>query len=429
MSLDLGKEGMLRLTVPLTDSTDLRGVRSSYLIDQYRNLVGWLRVWSGRSNDVATAVLLSEVLRLKKSDPGVLLSVINRSSVGGLLRCIYGQLRTGRWSLDAALWSVELQCQLLFELWMAEALEAEVQLSALPARFVASGCRRVVDLSAESVEQVRFRGNSIEFKVSGEWRSHTRDYYLVEPEYPCYWDVVEGIVLTLADNNPLADFETHPDKNGNFADLGGKEPEEWLSTLRGAFALIEEYYPVLYREMREGLQQVVPVGYDEENHLSASYQEYVGSIYVTLHPNLMTMVEALIHEFSHSKLNMLWSLDSVLHNAFEPLFKSPFRPDPRPLHGLLLGLHAFLPIEYFYERLEEVGHMICGDPNWSKRRERLRLLDRDAASVVVANSEATEIVQRLVEELAHWNEYFESSGERLGKGSREEDVAAAGGVV
>ena len=37
------------------------------------------------------------------------------------------------------------------------------------------------------------------------------------------------------------------------------------------------------------LHQVVPVGWDPERHLSASYQEAIGTIYLSLHPSPMTM--------------------------------------------------------------------------------------------------------------------------------------------
>src|SRR6185503_20664745 len=85
--------------------------------------------------------------------------------------------------------------------------------------------------------------------------------------------------------------------------------------------------------------------------LSASYQEAIGTIYMTLHPSLMTMTEALIHEFSHNKINALFEIDDVLENAWSPLYASPVRPDPRPLHGVLLAVHAFLPVARLYEAL------------------------------------------------------------------------------
>jgi HEXXH motif-containing protein len=99
----------------------------------------------------------------------------------------------------------------------------------------------------------------------------------------------------------------------------------------------------------------VPVGYDPERHLSASYQEAIGAIYLSLHPSALTLAEAIIHEFQHNKLHALLEQGPLLHNAWSPLYPSPVRPDPRPLHGVLLAVHAFLPVARMLESMLSAG--------------------------------------------------------------------------
>src|SRR5205807_8136902 len=41
------------------------------------------------------------------------------------------------------------------------------------------------------------------------------------------------------DHNPIAAFETHPNKSGNPVDLGDRPEEEWIGILDQAFDLIE----------------------------------------------------------------------------------------------------------------------------------------------------------------------------------------------
>ncbi len=159
------------------------------------------------------------------------------------------------------------------------------------------------------------------------------------------------VSLLLVDSNPLALQEAHPAKNGNRVDLGGEPLERWRAALIEAFGVIESTLPVLADEMRLLLGHVGPVGFFDEQHLSASYLEATGVIYLSLHPHGMTLVEALIHEFQHNKLNLLLGLDPVLHNADAPLYTSPVRPDPRPLRGVLLAVHAFEPIARLHDRL------------------------------------------------------------------------------
>ena len=61
--------------------------------------------------------------------------------------------------------------------------------------------------------------------------------------------------------------------------------------------------------------RVVPVGFHAEQHLSASYREAPGLVYLTLHPSPLTLAEAIIHETQHVKLNALSWLDPISHNG------------------------------------------------------------------------------------------------------------------
>jgi len=182
-----------------------------------------------------------------------------------------------------------------------------------------------------------------------------------------YNTIAPGMVLTTLDTNPLSDFEAHPDKEGNQVDLGNKAPEEWTGSMSQALEWIELGLPVLAVEMKLVMQQWVPVGYEPMMHLSCSYQEAVGQAYLTLHPNPFTMMEAMVHEFQHNKANALWTLAPLLENAFWPLYSSPVRPDPRPLHGVLLAAHAFVPVAELYLRLRDVGLEPALTPDTNRR--------------------------------------------------------------
>src|SRR6185312_10078269 len=118
-----------------------------------------------------------------------------------------------------------------------------------------------------------------------------------------YHPIAGEVVLALADNNPLALVEAHPDKAGNALDLGGHGVEAWTLALAGALDRIARHLPEIRAEIDLFVSQVVPVGYDPVAHLSASYQEILGTLYLSLHPSPMTLAEAIVHEFSHNKLN------------------------------------------------------------------------------------------------------------------------------
>ncbi len=229
------------------------------------------------------------------------------------------------------------------------------------------------------------------------------------PEAPAsrpYHEIVPGIFLALSDNNPLSDFEAHPDKTGNTLSLGDKPVEAWLGSLRSCFAMIQTYLPHLAAELRLVARLIVPVGWDAERHLSASYQEYIGAVYMTLHPNDMTMVEAVIHEFQHNKINAAFNLDPLLHNAFSPLFSSPVRPDPRPLHGVILAVHAFQPVALLYERMQQEGHAFAANPSWQRRFAAIVEKIREGAATVLDNAEPTTVGRPVFEEMRRWDAHF-----------------------
>src|SRR5207253_1395186 len=72
--------------------------------------------------------------------------------------------------------------------------------------------------------------------------------------------------------------------------------------------------------------------------------------------NPLAMAEAIVHGTQHGKLNALTWLDPVLENGHTEWSPSPVRPDLRPLMGVLLAAHAFVPVAALHARLAEQGH-------------------------------------------------------------------------
>lgn len=195
--------------------------------------------------------------------------------------------------------------------------------------------------------------------------------------------------LATIDHNPIAAFEAHPNKSGNTVDLGDRPEAEWVAMLEEAFGLVERFLPETFAEMCLALREVVPVGYDEERHLSASYREAIGTVYLTLHPNVMTMTEAVIHEFQHNKINVAsYELDFI-ENAFSPLYPSPVRPDPRPLWGILLAVHAFLPVAELYRRMRDAQHPFAALPGFESRLSDIDLKNHEGMEMLRAHAQLT----------------------------------------
>ena len=243
----------------------------------------------------------------------------------------------------------------------------------------------------------------ITFRNHGFGTVGVHEGLLIQPSELCC-PLNQRLVLSLFDTNPLSDFEAHPDKSGNQLSLGDASRRDWVESLQQAMTCVEEFMPLMFSEMSLILQQIVPVGTDDETHLSASYQESIGTLYMTLHPQPMTMVEALIHEFQHNKINMLFALDPVMHNAFSPLFTSPVRPDPRPLHGVLLAAHAFVPVAELYCRMREAGHPRVEEPSFHRRQSQIIQKNTDAIETLQRHAEWTDSGSMVMSDLVAYNE-------------------------
>jgi HEXXH motif-containing protein len=297
-----------------------------------------------------------------------------------------------------------------FELWALGALKSELRFESFAPR-LASLPRRHAWQAPKGSRALRFESGVLvcEDADGAELHRMTREAWLAgEDPYAqrCAHEVRDGIALVLEDDNPIALWEAHPDKLGNALNLGERDARVWVDGIGEALELIAEQMPTLYEEMKLFVQRIVPVGYHDRLHLSASYAEAIGTIYVTLHPQRMVMAEALIHEFSHNKLNALFEVDEVLKNAFTSLHSSPVRPDPRPLHGVLLAAHAFLPVATLYERMLDSGHPRAQSEDFRRRLAKIVSSNHEASSVVLESGQPTVLGKGLLEEIARLDAHF-----------------------
>ncbi|NUO48806.1 MAG: hypothetical protein HOV80_08120, partial [Polyangiaceae bacterium] len=75
------------------------------------------------------------------------------------------------------------------------------------------------------------------------------------------------------------------------------------------------------------------------------------------------------------------------------------RPDPRTIHGVLLAVHAFLPVEQLYKNMLEAG-ADPGSAEIGRHLERVRTLNRQGAEVLLAHGRPTGVGKRIFEEIA-----------------------------
>jgi HEXXH motif-containing protein len=377
------------LTIPLPGSTTLRDLASRSLARLMHETPALL-VEAAREAGTSG---FREWARSLTGEPGVTLSLLRRPHLGGLARVLRHTSEPG----ERRPLLVELLATLACEVSLAARPAATLSLESLPPRILALGANRVLTVPREatgatfSPASVEIRGGPASLR-------------------PATVDVDEPIRLALFDNNPICMNEAHPEKSGNALDLGGHTVEAWAASLREALSLVAEFAPELRAEMDQGVELVVPVGFRADTHVSASYAEVPGTLYLSLHPDPVTMAIALLHEFSHTKLNLLSEHDPILENAHEPLFPSPIRPDRRPLWGVLLALHAFLPVELFLARMRSSAHRQASGASWIDRAREIREGNEEALATLSQHGRLTPVGDALLDELTRLSERLRLGG-------------------
>ncbi len=140
--------------------------------------------------------------------------------------------------------------------------------------------------------------------------------------------------------------------------LEGVEPADWKpvpisKSVDAVYPLLEQFWP----ETIDWLKILVPAFVDRAGiayrNKANSYTWGPGTpIFLSKVENPLYHASVIIHELQHQRYLLFTNLDDFLIlNTSEMLFISPWRDDPRPLFGLVLGLHAFLAENAFRSRI------------------------------------------------------------------------------
>ena len=408
------------LTFPMAESRTLRTVLGRYLRRLYDDLLAIpVRLVAPADRGLFSSTM-GQMRQVAARNRSAALALLRPPTINGLIATARRQAFAGGDLEAMSGWLRELCLLLLVDLARQGELTQAVRWQAddrPPPRLCCPGAGIAIEFTKPLSTLTFETGRMIAETGQGRWALDlSQPPQTAPPEAPWrltrpYHAIVPGVWLAEVDNNPLSDFEAHPDKQGNQLDLGGQPMTAWVDALRAAFGLIDQFLPRLGAELRLVATLLVPVGYDAERHLSASYQEVVGTAYLTLHPDVMTMTEAVVHEFQHNKLNAAMHLDQLLHNAFSPLFSSPVRPDPRPLHGIVLAVHAFQPVALLYRAMADAGDPRAANPSWQRRFAGIVAGNRDGARTVLENGQPTIAGAQLLAEMRALDEQARDWGE------------------
>lgn len=177
------------------------------------------------------------------------------------------------------------------------------------------------------------------------------------------------------------------------ASRDGADGRSWTRRWRAALALLRAADPHRAAETTALLRCLVPVAAPPDDpglKVSATFRSAPGAVLATLPPTAGDLAEVLVHETQHSKLAVLHDL-LPLHGAGpEVLHKVAWRPDPRPLAGVLQGTYAHLALADFWDRAAR-GPALPPPARHeaAERRDSYRRQVAEAVPILLESSELT----------------------------------------
>ncbi|RKE20673.1 FxsB family cyclophane-forming radical SAM/SPASM peptide maturase [Streptomyces sp. TLI_171] len=157
--------------------------------------------------------------------------------------------------------------------------------------------------------------------------------------------LADGWTVALEDTDPQRDSHQWP-----VADrLPQPEVQAWAGALREAWELIGRDLPGYAPGIRAGLSTLTPLrpGPDGRD-VSAAARQAFGAVGIARPGTAPALALLVAHEFQHVKLGAVLDFHDLYDRADGRLFHAPWRPDPRPLEGLLQGTYAHLAVTEFW---------------------------------------------------------------------------------
>jgi uncharacterized protein len=165
---------------------------------------------------------------------------------------------------------------------------------------------------------------------------------------------VPGLDIQVEDLDPFRDCQEWPVA----ARLSDRDWSAWRRSLEAAGTRLASDVPAYARAISTGLRSIVPLRDHPAGQRSSSARQAFGAVALALPPAPRDLDALILHEFQHVKLHALLDLHQLLDPQDRRLVTVPWRPDPRPLEGVLHGTYAHLALAH-YCRARGPAHQVA----------------------------------------------------------------------
>jgi HEXXH motif-containing protein len=179
--------------------------------------------------------------------------------------------------------------------------------------------------------------------------------------------------------------------------LTGEEVSEWQRYLSEAWTILVTRHWDVAESLARGLRTLVPLRGGGTGWASSTSRHAPAAVALTRPTNGTNLACTLVHEFQHTKLNLIMDVSPLHRGSTRPFFYSPWRDDPRPLTGLLHGIYAGIAMADFW-RIEHKANRFR--PVTAFEFSRLRRQVEAALRPLVRNDSLTDSGAILVDVMA-----------------------------
>jgi len=136
--------------------------------------------------------------------------------------------------------------------------------------------------------------------------------------------------------------------------------------------MIQTADPSLASRFKRMIQWYVPISTPgPRTHDSMTVMGLQGVMFLSEAYHDIRLAEAMVHEYYHNELNLLQESQSTHEEIADEVFYSPWRPDSRPLGGLLHALYVFSGVANFIARAEQLPALAPYIPFLRNRRKEV----------------------------------------------------------
>jgi uncharacterized protein len=201
-----------------------------------------------------------------------------------------------------------------------------------------------------------------------------------------------GWAVALEDTDPWRDAHGYPVTPR----LSPAETERWRHHLAAAWEWIRRELPAYAPGLAAGLGVVTPLREPTTGaDISSAARDSFGAVGIARPGTPETLASLLVHEFQHVKLGAVLDLTDLYDPTCEQLFHAAWRPDPRPLEGLLQGTYAHIAVvDYWRARHRTAEGTAVHDTE--TRFVHLRTQTAEAVDTLLASTALTDLGERFV---------------------------------